>query len=366
MPFNKLLPVLFITLLTASIPAAAQLTPAEPDPLARIRDAASANVQACSVTGETLCEQVAPKIIANAQGDSPLAENLRHLRAALATKSKSVAAEQAIAWALSAFRQAGLEPRVEKYANPDGSPGEQQNVVAEYRGREEPDEWVLVGAHLGPKQEDPNAFDNRCDAASLIEAARDISLPAMHPKRSIRFVLFTGEELGTLSAWAYTRAHRAELNRARAAILFHSQCRRITGYANNGRRDIEAGLHDAMKPIESLVANLDIYGPLAGIDDFDFLLEGIPTLSALGIQEIPTGFVAHERSATTDELDTLRHNVAVVAVTAFGVAERAAPIGQRLSHSEIEVLLGKWDVYAQTEAPEAWKQWKSGQRGRLP
>jgi hypothetical protein len=189
MPFNKLLPVLFITLLTASIPAAAQLTPAEPDPLARIRDAASANVQACSVTGETLCEQVAPKIIANAQGDSPLAENLRHLRAALATKSKSVAAEQAIAWALSAFRQAGLEPRVEKYANPDGSPGEQQNVVAEYRGREEPDEWVLVGAHLGPEQEDSNAFDNRCDAASLIEAARDISLPAMHPKRSIRFVL---------------------------------------------------------------------------------------------------------------------------------------------------------------------------------
>jgi hypothetical protein len=46
------------------LPAAAQLSPAEPDPLARIRDAAKTNVQACSATGESLCEQVAPKIFA--------------------------------------------------------------------------------------------------------------------------------------------------------------------------------------------------------------------------------------------------------------------------------------------------------------
>ncbi len=63
----------------ACLPAAAQLSPSQPDPLARIREAAQGNTQACSATGETLCEQVAPKIIANAQGDSPLAENLRRL-----------------------------------------------------------------------------------------------------------------------------------------------------------------------------------------------------------------------------------------------------------------------------------------------
>ena len=68
---------LLILFLAACIPVAAQLSPVDPDPLARIRDAANSNVQACSATGETLCEQVAPKIIANAQGDSPLAENLR-------------------------------------------------------------------------------------------------------------------------------------------------------------------------------------------------------------------------------------------------------------------------------------------------
>src|ERR1700722_20545919 len=60
------------------IPPAAQLSSPQPDPLARIREAAS-NTPACSAAGESLCEQVAPKIIANAQGESPLAENLHRL-----------------------------------------------------------------------------------------------------------------------------------------------------------------------------------------------------------------------------------------------------------------------------------------------
>ena len=76
---TRISPGLLAIFLAACVPAAAQLGPTEPDPLARIRDAAKTNVQACSATGETLCEQVAPKIIENALGESPLAENLRRL-----------------------------------------------------------------------------------------------------------------------------------------------------------------------------------------------------------------------------------------------------------------------------------------------
>ena len=61
---------LLLLCLAACLPASAQLLPSDPDPLARIREAAKSNVQACSATGETLCEQVAPKILGNAQGDS--------------------------------------------------------------------------------------------------------------------------------------------------------------------------------------------------------------------------------------------------------------------------------------------------------
>src|ERR1700724_750715 len=99
MQLTKQLPAFLALFLIACIPAAAQLTPADPYHLARSRDAAAASVQACSAAGETLGEQVAPKIIANAQGDSPLAENLRRLKETLAEKNKSVAEDREVAWA---------------------------------------------------------------------------------------------------------------------------------------------------------------------------------------------------------------------------------------------------------------------------
>src|ERR1700720_4711995 len=79
MRLRRISPVLLSIFLAACVPASAQLSPAEPDPLARIRDAAKTNVQVCSATAETLCEQVAPKIVENALNESPLAENLRRL-----------------------------------------------------------------------------------------------------------------------------------------------------------------------------------------------------------------------------------------------------------------------------------------------
>ena len=183
--------------LTACVPAAAQLSNAEPDPLARIRDAAKSNVQACSATGETLCEQVAPKIIANALGDTPLGDNLRRVRAELSGgASESTAAARAVAWGVAAFQDAGLEVHTEKYDECRmRAPREanwSRNVAAEIRGREKPEEWVLVGAHLDPRANGPGMLDYNCDAAMAIEAARDILRTGIRPRRSIRFVLFTG------------------------------------------------------------------------------------------------------------------------------------------------------------------------------
>src|SRR5207245_10596122 len=57
-----------------AVSAAAQISPPEPDPLARMRQAAAASTQACSESEISACAQAAPKIIANALGASPFAE----------------------------------------------------------------------------------------------------------------------------------------------------------------------------------------------------------------------------------------------------------------------------------------------------
>jgi len=357
-----------LILVAAFLPAAAQLAPAQPDPLARIRAAAQGNAQACSATGETLCEQVTPKIIENAMGESPLAENLRRLANEMdGSGSGTPAAARAVAWGVSAFRDAGVEVRTEKYANRNGDPAEQENVVAEIRGREKPDEWVLIGAHLDTWAHRPGMVDNSCDAAAVIEAARDISRTGIHPRRSIRFVLFTGDEEGMPGSWAYVRSHRAEFDRARAAIVFHSRCGRVTGYLLNGRNDIEPGLREAMKPIESLGAGHYVFGAPLGTDNFDFLVEGVPTITAI---QVPTSAVFDSPAAvgTPDKIDIadLKHNTAIVAVTAFGIAERAAPIGPRQSRAEIESLLNASGLDERMKTTGQWPLWKSGERGRFP
>src|SRR5215472_16045833 len=104
-----LLPLCYL----ASIPnAIAQLQPAEPDPLTRIRDAAKNNVAACSATGETLCEQVAPKIVANAESDSTLDTNLRALVDTI--KNRSTTTPTALEWAVAALKDAKVDVHTEK------------------------------------------------------------------------------------------------------------------------------------------------------------------------------------------------------------------------------------------------------------
>ena len=383
-------PGLLAIFLATCVPAAAQLAPTEPDPLARIRDAAKTNVQACSATGETLCEQVAPKIIANAQGDSPLAANLRRLAESVKDhKTGTYEEAPAVAWAVAAFRDAGVEVHTESYGIPatgaERASHQQENVVAEIRGREKSDEWVLLGAHLDSSGCGSGAIDEACNAALVIEAARDIQLTGIRPRRSIRFVLFGGrarallarpdagsgappeEGQGMTGSWAYVTAHHDELDRARAAILFDAAANRVNGFVLNGRRDIESGVREAMKPIDSMGVTSHTFNAPLEPDSFDFLLEGIPTVvaAAAGANE-PGGQRVASNSLDKIDIKELKRNTAIAAVTAFGVAERAEPLGPRQSRAEIESLLKTSGLADQMKTAGLWPLWESGQRGRLP
>ncbi|MDQ5873086.1 MAG: M28 family peptidase, partial [Acidobacteriota bacterium] len=74
-----------------------------------------------------------------------------------------------------------------------------QNVVADIRGSERPDEIVLLGAHLDSWDLGTGALDNGVNCALVVEVARAIAA-GPRPKRTVRFVLFTGEETGLLGS----------------------------------------------------------------------------------------------------------------------------------------------------------------------
>src|SRR5438128_5118832 len=106
--------------------------------------------------------------------------------------------------------------------NKIGGPIEQQNVVGEIRGYEKPDEIVILGAHLDSWELGTGALDNGCNAALVIEAARAIKATGLRPRRTIRFVLFSGEEQGTIGSVEDVQGHHAELDKIRAMITYDS------------------------------------------------------------------------------------------------------------------------------------------------
>jgi carboxypeptidase Q len=244
-------------------------------------------------------------------------------------------------------------------------PVQSENVIAEIRGREKPDEFVLLGAHLDSWDLGTGALDNGCNAALVIDAARVIRATGVPPRRSIRFALFTGEEQGMLGSWAYARAHRAELDRMIAAIVFDGGNGAVTGFWLGGRKDILPAVQEALAPAAALGVKDFTFDIETGTDELDFLLEGVPTLVAY--QE-PSNYILnyHASSDTFDKVDIpeLKRHVAIAAIAAYALADREQRIGPRLSRAEVELTLK--ENHLDQNAGLKWSQWQNGQRGRQP
>jgi carboxypeptidase Q len=251
--------------------------------------------------------------------------------------------------------------------NKIGPAVDQENVVGEIRGREKPDEAVILGAHLDSWDLGTGALDNGCNAALVIEAARAIKATGLVPRRTIRFVLFSGEEQGMYGSWQYALAHRAELDKIRAVVVFDSGVGRMTGYSLTGRGDIEGGVREILKPLASWdVTHHTLDGDI-GTDNWDFFLEGVPTLVA---EQDEANYMPnyHAASDTFDKVDIreLKINTAIAALTVWGIADRTQPLGRRLSRVEMEQLLRETHLDEKMKELGYWEPWQSGTRGRKP
>ncbi len=95
------------------------------------------------------------------------------------------------------------------------------NTVAEIPGTEKPDEVVIVSAHLD-SWDGPGSMgtqDNGTGSSVTLEAARLLMAAGAQPKRTIRFILWTGEEQGLLGSRGYVES-LSEEERAKISVCF--------------------------------------------------------------------------------------------------------------------------------------------------
>jgi len=248
--------------------------------------------------------------------------------------------------------------------NQTGGAYESRNVIGEIRGRERPDEIVLLGAHLDSWDLGTGAEDNGVNAAMVIDAARGIRELQAKPRRTIRFVLFTGEEQGMWGSAGYVKRHAAEMDGHVAAVIFDTGSGRTTGFYLSGREDLRKPLEKAL----AAVAGLGVFeNPVEGIDgtdNFDFLLSGVPNLVA-NQDAIPYLPNYHAESDTFDKVNEreARANAAIATALVWKLADDPERFGRRLTRAEVEKLVTDTKLDAQMKAFGQWDDFAAGRRG---
>jgi carboxypeptidase Q len=239
------------------------------------------------------------------------------------------------------------------------------NVVAEIRGSEKPDEFVILGAHLDSWELGTGALDNGCNAALVIDALRAIKAVDLKPRRSIRFILFSGEEEGLIGSRAYAVAHRKELDNAAGVVIFDSGTGKTTGFSTGGRKDVVPAAQSMLAPLKQFGLTKADATAESGTDHFDFMLEGVPTFVA---DQEEANYLENYH-ATTDTFDKvdfvqLKKNVAEAAVFSFALASAADRIGPRLTRVQIEQTLHDTHLDEELKSMGMWDEWANGTRGR--
>ncbi|MGB9234515.1 MAG: M20/M25/M40 family metallo-hydrolase [Terriglobales bacterium] len=231
------------------------------------------------------------------------------------------------------------------------------NVVAEIRGRERPEEWILIGAHLDSWDFGTGAQDNGTGAVSVLEVARAMAALGKAPRRSVRFVLWGGEEEGLLGSYAYTQAHKSELAKCVAVLNTDNGAGHPKGWKVEGRADLK----QAMQPwSDGLLKDLS-GGDLSTETTYDtdhgpFMLQGIPALD-LWVDMTHYMEIHHKASDTLDKVDPLDYKAgtAIVAATAYAIAESDKPIAPHIDHAAVKEILRNAKLEDMVENAGVWK-----------
>lgn len=126
-------------------------------------------------------------------------------------------------------------------------PAKNKLVVAEIPGVEKPDEVVIVGGHLDSWDGAEGATDNGTGVATTMEAARLLVKAGAKPRRTLRFILWSGEEQGLLSSAWYVKKHKDELAKVSCVLIHDGGTNYVSGITvTNAMAPL---LEDALAPL---------------------------------------------------------------------------------------------------------------------
>jgi carboxypeptidase Q len=229
--------------------------------------------------------------------------------------------DYALVWRL--LKRGDVRLRLNLNNSFSSGPAETSNTVAELRGGEKPDEIVILGAHIDSWDLASGSTDNGTGVVSILEAARALVKLNLAPRRTIRFVLFSGEEQGEVGSRVYVSQHKQELSNISAILVNDTGTGPIvTIGVHENYDDIEA-LHRILAPMASQLQLLEPkLSRTFGSDYASFNAAGVPGFSCIG--DTPEySETEHTQSDTFDKASEagLVQSAELMAVWAFNTAQ---------------------------------------------
>jgi len=195
------------------------------------------------------------------------------------------------------------------------------NVVGEIRGRDLPEEVVVIGGHFDSWDVGTGSTDDGGGCIATWEALRLMKKLNLRPRRTVRVVLWTNEENGGRGGQAYRDRHLGELPNHVMMLESDSGVFRPTGFGFSGTEAGRARVRDIATLLSGIHA--DAIGPGGGGADIGPSVQhaGIPAMS---LEVDGNYFLIHHTPAdTVDKIDPLdlARSAAAIAVMTYVIAE---------------------------------------------
>jgi len=217
----------------------------------------------------------------------------------------------------------GQKPKLQLTLLPQSLPdADSANVIGEIRGRERPNEIVLISAHLDSWDVGQGAQDDGAGVVTVMQTLTTLRSLGLVPRRTLRAVLFTNEENGRRGAAQYAKDHSAELTQHVAAFELDTGAGTPLGFMTEGEQPYLAEAREYSALLAPLGANAMIAG-YSG-DDIQALKPGGVPLFGVMLDMDHYFDVHHSAADTLDKIDpvNLQKAVAALATFAYVVADR--------------------------------------------
>lgn len=201
------------------------------------------------------------------------------------------------------------------------------NVIAEIPGTDKAAEVIMLGGHLDSWHAATGATDNAIGVAVMMEVARVLKAVGVHPRRTIRVALWSGEEQGLLGSQAYVRSHFGTAEDPKPEFATFGGYFNIDSGTGRARGATVFGPPEAATVVREALATFDDLGVLGagstnsrargGSDHTSFNAAGLPGISML---QDPIEYQSHSWHTNLDTYERIVPEDAMTSVIAVAGA----------------------------------------------